>query len=71
MIYLYLVLAYVIGFAIALLCCRIVSHRTLDDKEDIQEQLFFDIIVSFVWLPLLCAFGPLGIIYLIKKACGK
>ena len=71
MIYVYWLIGYIIGILIALAYCRWVSYSTLKDKEERNEQLFFDLIVSAGWLPLLCIFGSLGIVHLINKVRSK
>lgn len=66
----YIGLIYLIGFVVSLIYFRCKSYTYLG-KEEQNEQLPHDVIVSFFWFPVLCEFGVMGIIYLVDKMTGK
>lgn len=66
----YIGLIYLIVFVVTLIYFRCKSYAHLEKEERI-EQLPHDVIVSVLWLPILCEFGILGIICLVDKMTGK
>ena len=70
MIYLYLLIGYIVSVLLILLTRILITSYAFESKADRREQLYHDVMISIVGLPLLCVWCVIGLCELVKHILG-